>query len=65
MGVATVHGWEVVGASVLYVTVGADDEWWCGGTDRGHVEDRVRTTAKIMVSAVAAAAAVVVEEETE
>jgi len=52
--------------SVVYVTVEAADEWWRGGTDRGHVEDRVRTTAKIMVSAVAAAAAVVVvKEETE
>jgi len=54
------------GLSAVYVTVVVADAWWCGGTDRGHVEDRVRTTAKIMVSAVAAAAAVVVvKEETE
>jgi len=65
VGVAMVHGWG--GLSAVYVTVVAADEWWCGGTDRGHVEDRVRTTAKIMVSAVAASAAavVVVKEETE
>jgi len=50
------------------VTDASADEWRCGGADRGHIEDRVRTTAKIMVSAVAAASAaavVVVKEETE